>query len=224
MGIFSRLTDIVNSNINSLLDRAEDPEKLIRLIIQEMEDTLVEVRSGTVRTIAEKKEVERRIAEVERERDDWQRKAEFALSKDREDLARGALVAKARLVEEHETLTRQLRQIEDALAKSGEDIARLQQKLNDAKAREKSLVARHKTAAQRLKVRSQIYDERVTDAFARFEQIERSLDEMEGKVESYDIGRPRTLGDEFAELQADGHVEQELADLKARLHNQKTAG
>ncbi|HEV7368329.1 phage shock protein PspA [Arenibaculum sp.] len=224
MGIFSRLTDIVNSNLNSLLDRAEDPEKLIRLIIQEMEDTLVEVRSGTVKTIAEKKEIERRIAEVERERDDWQRKAEFALSKDRDDLARGALVAKARLVEQHETLTRQLRQIEDALAKSGEDIARLQQKLNDARTREKSLVARHKSAAQRLKVRSQIYDERITDAFARFEQIERSLDEMEGRVESYDIGRPRTLDDEFAELRNDGRVEQELEELKARMHNQKTAG
>jgi phage shock protein A len=224
MGIFSRLTDIINSNINALLDRAEDPEKLIRLIIQEMEDTLVEVRSGTVKTIAEKKEIERRIAEVERERDDWQRKAEFALSKDREDLARGALVAKARLVEQFEVLTRQLHQIEDALAKSGEDIARLQQKLNDAKAREKALVARHKTAAQRLRMRSQIYDERITDAFARFEQIERSLDEMEGRVESYDIGRPRTLGDEFAELQADSQVEQELADLKARLHNRKTTG
>lgn len=224
MGIFSRLTDIVNSNINSLLDRAEDPEKLIRLIIQEMEDTLVEVRSGTVKTIAEKKEIERRIAEVERERDDWQRKAEFALSKDRDDLARGALVAKARLVEQHEALTRQLRQIEDALAKSGEDIARLQQKLNDARTREKSLVARHKSAAQRLKVRSQIYDERITDAFARFEQIERSLDEMEGRVESYDIGRPRTLDDEFAELRNDGRVEQELEELKARMHNQKTAG
>lgn len=224
MGIFSRLTDIVNSNINSLLDRAEDPEKLIRLIIQEMEDTLVEVRSGTVKTIAEKKELERRIAEVERERDDWQRKAEFALSKGRDDLARGALVAKSRLVEQHETLVRQFRQLDDALAKSGEDIARLQQKLNDAKAREKSLVARHKSASQRLKVRSQIYDERITDAFARFEQVERSLDELEGKVESYDIGRPRTLGDEFAELESDGRVEQELEELKVRMHNQKATG
>jgi phage shock protein A len=223
MGIFSRLSDIINSNINSLLDRAEDPEKLIRLIIQEMEDTLVEVRSGTVRTIAERKELERRLAELARERDNWQTKAEFALSKGRDDLARGALVAKSKLVEQHEALSRQLAQVEDALAKGSEDIARLQAKLNDAKAREKALVARHKTASQRLKVRAQLYDDRITDAFARFEQVERTLDEMEGKVEAYDIGRARTLSDEFSELEGDGRVEQELADLKERMHNQKTA-
>jgi phage shock protein A len=222
MGIFSRLSDIINSNINSLLDRAEDPEKLIRLIIQEMEDTLVEVRSGTVRTIAERKELERRLAETARERDNWQAKAEFALSKGRDDLARGALVAKSKLAEQHEALSRQLSQVEDALAKGGEDIARLQAKLNDAKAREKALVARHKTASQRLKVRAQLYDDRITDAFARFEQVERTLDEMEGKVEAYDIGRARTLSDEFSELEGDGRVEQELADLKERMHNQKT--
>ena len=224
MGIFSRLTDIVNSNINSLLDRAEDPEKLIRLIVQEMEDTLVEVRSGAVRTIAEKKEIERRLSGLVRERDEWQRKAEFALSMGREDLARGALVAKAQLTEQHEALTRQLAQIEEALAKGNEDIARLQAKLNDAKAREKALVTRHKSASQRLKVRAQLYDERITDAFGRFEQVERALDEMEGKVEAYDLGRARTLSDEFGELEADGRVEEELTELKARMHNQKTAG
>src|SRR6266403_307867 len=99
MGIFSRLTDIVNSNINSILDRAQDPEKIIRLIIQEMEDTLVEVRSGAVRTIAEKKESERRLEGLRREHDDWQRRAEFAITKGREDLAKGALLAKARIAE-----------------------------------------------------------------------------------------------------------------------------
>ena len=94
MGIFSRLTDIVNSNINSILDRAQDPEKIIRLIIQEMEDTLVEVRSGAVRTIAEKKELERRLETLRQERQDWERRAEFAITKGREDLAKGALLAR----------------------------------------------------------------------------------------------------------------------------------
>src|SRR5260370_2282415 len=97
MGIFSRLTDIVNSNINAILDRAQDPEKIIRLIIQEMEDTLVEVRSGAVRTIAEKKEIERRLEGMRREHDDWQRRAEFAITKGREDLAKGALLATPRI-------------------------------------------------------------------------------------------------------------------------------
>jgi len=224
MGIFSRLTDIINSNINSLLDRAEDPEKLIRLIIQEMEDTLVEVRSSTVKTIAEKKEIERRMAEVTRERDEWQRKAELALARDRDDLAKGALVAKARLQEQLDSLTRQHAVIEEALAKSSEDIARLQAKLADAKSREKALVARHKAASDRLKVRAKLHDERITDAFARFEQVERALDEIEGRVEAYDIGRKKSLGEEFADFEAESKVEQELAELKKRLHNQRNAG
>ena len=224
MGIFSRLTDIINSNINSLLDRAEDPEKLIRLIIQEMEDTLVEVRSSTVKTIAEKKEIERRMAEVTRERDEWQRKAELALARDRDDLAKGALVAKSRLQEQLDSLTRQHAVIEEALAKSSEDIARLQAKLADAKSREKALVARHKAASDRLKVRAKLHDERITDAFARFEQVERALDEIEGRVEAYDIGRKKSLGEEFADFEAESKVEQELAELKKRLHNQRNAG
>src|SRR5271166_432807 len=96
MGIFSRISDIINSNINAILDRAQDPEKIIRLIIQEMEDTLVEVRSSAVKTIAEKRELERKVAALTQERDDWQNKAELALTKDREDLAKGALQIRAR--------------------------------------------------------------------------------------------------------------------------------
>src|ERR1700736_4671570 len=129
MGIFSRLTDIVNSNINAILDRAQDPEEIIRLIIQEMEDTLVEVRSGAVRTIAEKKESERRLEGMRREHDDWQRRAEFAITKGREDLAKGALLAKARIAESLKLQERQVEQIGAALAKQNEDIGKLQTKL-----------------------------------------------------------------------------------------------
>src|SRR5579864_3326685 len=168
MGIFSRLADIVNSNINAILDRAEDPEKIIRLIIQEMEDTLVEVRSGAVRTIAERKELERRIETQRQEHRDWERRAEFAITKGREDLAKGALLAKARLSQSIETLERQLKQMEDALEKQNQDIGKLQAKLADAKAREKVIVARQKSASGRLKIRAKLYDERITDAFARF--------------------------------------------------------
>src|SRR5258707_14886850 len=150
MSIFSRLTDIVNSNINSILDRSQDPEKIIRLIIQEMEDTLVEVRSGAVRTIAERKELERKIETLRRERDEWERRAEFAVTKGREDLAKGALLAKARCGQSIEALERQLAQIADALAKQNEDIGKLQAKLADAKSRETALAARQKSAAGRL--------------------------------------------------------------------------
>ncbi|MBB3263169.1 phage shock protein A [Azospirillum sp. OGB3] len=217
MSIFSRLTDIVQSNLNSLLDRAEDPEKLIRLIIQEMEDTLVEVRSSTVKIIAERKEIERRIADLHRERDSWDRKAETALTHDREDLAKQALMAKSRAAEEADVLTAQLAQVEEALSKSNEDIGRLQAKLTDAKNREKALVARTKTAANRVRVRSTLHDERINDAFSRFEQVERNLDELEGRVEAYDVGRTKTLTEEIAELEADKKVQDELAALKARV-------
>jgi phage shock protein A len=221
MGIFSRLTDIVNSNLNSILDRAEDPEKLIRLVIQEMEDTLVEVRSSTVRTIAERKEIERKLSQLGREMEEWQRKAELALSRDRDDLAKGALVAKSKIAEQIDALQHQLTHIEEALAKSSEDIGRLQEKLTDAKKREKAIVLRHKSAASRLKVNTQIHDDRINDAFARFEQVERNLDELEGRAESLDIGRRKTLAEEFSDFEASTKVEQELADLKARMHNSK---
>ncbi len=221
MGIFSRLTDIINSNLNSILDRAEDPEKLIRLVIQEMEDTLVEVRSSTVRTIAERKEIERKLNQLNRDLEEWQRKAELALSRDRDDLAKGALVAKSKIAEQIDVLEHQLVHIEEALAKSSEDISRLQEKLTDAKKREKAIVLRHKSAASRLKVNTQIHDDRINDAFARFEQVERNLDELEGRAESMDIGRKRTLAEEFSDFEASTKVEQELADLKARMHNSK---
>ena len=219
MGIFSRLADIVNSNINAILDRAEDPEKIIRLIIQEMEDTLVEVRSSAVRTIAERKEIDRRVAQLEHEQEEWQRRAELALTKGRDDLAKGALLAKARVVAALETLEKQHQQIEDALHKQNEDIAKLQAKLADAKAREKTIVARQKSAATRLKVKTRLYDERITDAFGRFEQVERALDEMEGKVEALDLGRKPTLAEELDGLEAETGVEDELKALKERLGN-----
>ena len=220
MTIFSRLSDIINANLNALLDRAEDPAKLIRLVIQEMEDTLVEVRSGAVRVIAERKELERRIAALAAERDEWARKAEFALTRDREDLARGALTAKAQLVRQLADAQLQLTHIVQGLEAQNADLAKLQAKLADAKSREKILANRHNTAAAQLKLRGKLHDVRVTDAFSKFERIELALDEMEGKVEAYDLGhngQGKTLADEFADLEADQAVTDELAALKAIL-------
>jgi phage shock protein A len=217
MGVFSRISDIVNSNLNAILDRAEDPEKIIRMIIQEMEDTLVEVRSSAVKTIAEKKELERKIATLSQERDDWQAKAELALAKDREDLAKGALQVKSRLVQDLVVLEKQRGQIDEGLAKQSEDVVKLQQKLADAKTREAQMVARHQTATARLKIRTTLYDSRVNDAFTRFEQVERALDELEGRVDVYDIARPKSVADEIAELEASHQIDSELAELKAKL-------
>ena len=219
MGIFSRLADIVNSNIKAILDRAEDPEKIIRLIVQEMEDTLVEVRTAAVRTIAERKELERRVDALRREQAEWQRRAEFAVTRGREDLAKGALIAKTRVGEALAREEEQLAQLAQMLDKENEDIAKLQAKLADAKAREKVLTQRHKSAASRIKLRTRLYDERITDAFARFEQVERALDEIEGRVEAFDLGREKTLAGELAWIEAESGIEEELKALKERLGN-----
>lgn len=224
MSIFSRLTDIVQSNLNALLDRAEDPEKMIRLIIQEMEDTLVEVRSSTVKIIAEKKEIERRVADLRRESENWDRKAEIALTRDREDLAKGALIERSKLADQADQLEVQHKAVEEALTKANDDIGRLQAKLIDAKNREKALVARQKSAANRVKVRNTLNDERINEALSRFEQVEKNLDELEGRVESYDLGRKKSLSEEIAELEANHKVEEDLAALRARIAARKGGG
>jgi phage shock protein A len=223
MGIFSRLADIVNSNLNALLASAEDPEKIIRLIIQEMEDTLVEVRSSAVRSIAERRELERRADSLRREEQDWEQKAELALTRGREDLARGALLARTHRAQARASVEQQIAVLVSALSQQNEDIAKLQTKLADAKSREQSLAARRTSAGNRLKVREKLHDDRINDAFFRFEAAERQLDQMEGRVESYDLGRVTgrgpSLEDELAGLAADATVNDELEALKARLGN-----
>ncbi|HET8728505.1 MAG TPA: phage shock protein PspA [Alphaproteobacteria bacterium] len=223
MGVFSRLSDIVNSNLNAMLARAEDPEKIVRLIIQEMEDTLVEVRSAAAKSIAEKKEINRRIEQLEAASVEWQRKAELAIEKDREDLAKGALIAKAKAGETIELLRRELVTIEEALAKTDDDMGKLQAKLTEAKNKQKALSIRRKTATDRIRIRTQLHDGRIEDALSRYAAVERKIDDLEGRVESYDLGRkgPKSLDEEFADLEAEASVSQELAELKARLSARK---
>ena len=222
LSIFSRLSDIVNSNINAIVAGAEDPRKIIRLIIQEMEDTLVEVRSSAVQTIAERKEIERRIATLSRDEAEWERKAELALTHGRDDLARGALQARTHLTRTREGLDAQHKQIVAGLSQQNDDIAKLQAKLAEAKSREQALLTRASIATSRVKLRERIYDDRIGNAFGRFEQIERNLDALEGRAESYDLGR-RTLEQEIEGLEADTAVETELAALRARLRQRKPA-
>ncbi len=217
MGIFSRFTDIINSNINALLDKAEDPQKLIRLIIQEMEDTLVDVRSNAARTIADKKQIERRIINVTHESAEWQRKAELAVSKGRDDLARAALIEVAELQRVSELLKRELEVLDEQIMKLDQDIATLKDKLVDAKSRQKAMLVRNNTLSSQLRVRDKVSDSRVEDTFSRFEHFERKLDDLEAEVESYDLGHKRSLKDQFADLEADEQIEQDLADLKARM-------
>jgi phage shock protein A len=217
MGIFTRFSDIVNSNINAILDKAEDPEKIVRLMIQEMEDTLVEVRSAAARSIADKKDLNRKLGTLEAELDDWEDKAELAIRKGREDLAKAALVEKSRAAAAAETLKRDYAAVDDGLAKLNEDIARLEAKLEDAKARQKALLARHKTASSRLAARKRIHDYKIDDAMVRFEQYTRRIDDVEGRIEAYDLGLPKDLNHEFASLEAEESVQKELDELKQRV-------
>lgn len=224
MGIFSRLADIVNSNVNNLLDRAEDPEKMIRLIIQEMEDTLVEVRTTAARTIAERKEIERTVERYRDTQAEWQRKAEVALRKDREDLSKAALMEKAKLAKATEDMEKELAALDHVLAQGEADITKLAAKLKEAKAKQQTIQARHDTASSRLKVRRRLHDGRVDDAFARFEMVEKRLDAAEGAVEAFDLGASKTLIEEIADLEAESAIEDELAALKARLGKERGAG
>ncbi len=217
MGIFTRFSDIVNSNINAILDKAEDPEKIVRLMIQEMEDTLVEVRSAAARSIADKKDLNRKLEALEREQGEWDSKAELALRKDREDLAKAALIEKSRVAAAQDTLKQDYIAVDDGLAKLNDDIARLEAKLEDAKARQKALLARHKTANGRLAARKKIHDYKIDDAMIRFEQYTRRIDDVESRIEAYDLGLPKDLNHQFASLEAEESVQQELEALKRRV-------
>ncbi|MCJ8320216.1 MAG: phage shock protein PspA [Colwellia sp.] len=220
MGVFSRFTDIINSNINSILDKAEDPEKMVRLIIQEMEDTLVEVRSTSAKTLADKKEITRQAARYQADAQQWQEKAELALSKGRDDLARAALIEKGKCTESSTALTDELAHVDEHIAKLQEEISQLQDKLVDAKARKKAIVMREKTVSSRLKIRQKIDSDRVNDALSRFDSYERKVDDLEGQVESFDMGK-KSLADEIADLEAQEGIDDELAKLKAKM-NKKT--
>lgn len=222
MGIFSRFTDIVNSNINSLLDKAEDPEKMVRLIIQEMEDTLVEVRSTSAKTIASKKDITQQIAKLDAEAEDWESKAALALGKEREDLARAALQEKQKAEQTAETLRSELAIVEEQISKLQDEIGQLQEKLADAKSRQKTILMRQKTVSSRLEVKRTLDSGKVDAAMERFGQFERKIDDLESQVEAYDLGK-KTLSDEFAELEADDKVTDELEALKAKLNKKSSA-
>ncbi|MFC3050344.1 phage shock protein PspA [Kordiimonas pumila] len=216
MGVFSRLTDIINSNINAILDRAEDPEKIIRMVIQEMEDTLVEVRSTAAKSIADQKDLERRLSKIVKAQSDWEAKAELAISKGRDDLAKGALIEKSKVAEMAAQLQEELYLLAEALKRSEEDVIKLDAKLREARAKKVVMQARHKTASAQVRVKRNLYDNRIQDAFDRFDKVDSRLDRMEAEAEVYDLGRGQTLAEEIVGLEAGEEIEKELAALKAK--------
>jgi phage shock protein A len=222
MRIFSRTRDIVASNVADLLDKAEDPPKMIRLAILEMEETLVEVRAAAARTIADQKEMRRQIIRLEGLQESWTEKVEFALGKGREDLARAALVEKHKVCDLADGLKAEIEVLDDALRASEADIAKLQGKLREARTRQKAIQSRLESANQRARMREVYAGPRVDEAFSRFDVLERHADLAEGRADALALGvPPKSLEEEIAELRNQEKVEAELEALKARLN---TAG
>ena len=217
MSIFSRLTDIVDANINSLLEKAEDPEKIIRLMVQEMEDTLVEIRSAAAKCIADRKEQRRYADFLHREQQEWGNRAELAVRQGREDLARAALAEKQALADESEKTEHETQLLDQQLEKFNSDITQLQGKLSDAKTRQRSIVIRHKTASSQLAARKHIHDDKIDEMLFKFEDAERRIDRVEAQGESQDIGRRKGLADEIAGLEDDDRVEDALEALKSKV-------
>jgi phage shock protein A len=217
LGIFSRTRDIIAANVTDLLDKAEDPAKMIRMIIMEMEETLVEVRASAARSIADQKEMRRQIAKLEKLQENWTEKAELALSKDREDLAKAALVEKQKAADMADQLRVEIQVLDDALRASEEDITKLQAKLREARARQNAIVSRLESAHNRARMREMYAGPKVDEAFSRFDHLERRVDFAEGRADALALGAPpKTLEEEIAELRNSEKVEAELEALKAK--------
>jgi phage shock protein A len=222
MGIFSRFSDIINANLNSLLDKAEDPEKIVRLMIQEMEDALVEVRSHAAKAIAERKERERFLHQIDQQAMDWQARAELAIRKGRDDLARGALIENAQLAERRVSVEREVQLITEQVTKLNDDIGSLQAKLADAKNRQRAILLKSRHADATLKVRGHTHSSKLDQMLERFEYAERRIDRIEAEAESLDLGRGRTIAQQIAELESEDKISAELEALKSRLAKSNT--
>ncbi|MEX2469565.1 MAG: phage shock protein PspA [Pseudohongiellaceae bacterium] len=217
MSIFSRLSDIINSNISALLDKAENPEKMIRMVIQEMEETLVEVRSGTAKVIADKKTLSRRLEQLKKQADDWEKKAELALSKGREDLAKAALMEKSTINASIDITEKDLGKLDETLDKLSSEIEQLQAKLNDARARQKTIVMRSNATQSRLHVNRHLHSYAIDNAMDKFEYYEKKIDLMEGQMDSAHIEQSG-LQSEFEELEKQESIDKELEALKSKLN------
>ncbi len=220
MGIFNRARDIFAANFNDMLDQADDPSKMIRMIIMEMEETLVEVRASAARTIADQKEMHRHAVKLDKLQGDWSEKAQLALSKDREDLARAALVEKKKAGDMSGQLKEEIAVLDDALRAYEQDIQKLQGRLREARSRQSSIAARLESAENRVKLRSLMTNERVDDALTRFDQLERRVDYAEGRADALKISdgsdKP-SLADEISALGGQDAIDDELAEMKKLL-------
>lgn len=214
MGLFSRFTDIVNANLNSMLDKAEQPEKMIRMIIGEMEETLVEVRATAAKNIAEQKSQSRQIQSAQASIEHWHEKAGLALNKNREDLAKSALAQKHKYQEELSQKTKESEQLTEILTAVQDDAMRLQEKLTEAKRRQEALLLRQESAEVRLKIREKAVVYNIDQAMSKFERYQEKIDRIEAQVEAYDITENKDLSVQIDQLAKNESIEEELAAMK----------
>ncbi len=217
MSVFKRFSDVLNSNVNAMLDKAENPEKLVRMIISEMENTLLNVRTESAKTIADKKEMERQIKNFEADIESWQKRAELALDKGREDLAKQALQEKHQIEQAIEAQSKEFAALEVAIERLDHDIAKLQSKLNEAIARRKAIVARHDTVKATIHMRKRIDNKNIDEALNRFDRFEKRMDELEAEVEAMDLGRNVSLSQQIDSLQDEEELDKELEALKVKM-------
>ena len=218
MSIFSRTRDIIAANVIDLVNRSDDPAKTIRVVILEMEETLVEVRASAARSIADQKEKKRQLAQLAALQDSWTERAELALSKGRDDLARGALMEKEKLAELAEEIGEEIAEIEQTLRASEADIFKLQAKLREARSRQSAIATRLESAENRVRMREMYAGSRVEEAFAQFDLLERHADYAEGQADALLLAAPpKSLEEEIAELKVAERVDAELAAMKAAL-------
>ena len=218
MGIFSRTRDIIAANFSDLLERAEDPSKMIRMIILEMEETLVETRASAARSIADQKEMQRHVDRLHRLQADWADKAQLALSKSREDLARAALIEKKKAADMADQLRKEIGILAESLHAYEVDIDKLQTRLREARSRQSAIAARLESAENRVRLKQLMTSERVDEALARFDQLERRVDDAEGRADALDLAGPKpTLAYEIAALAAEDRIDEELAAMKRAL-------
>lgn len=217
--MFSRINDIVQANINAMLDKAEDPEKIIRLIIQEMEETLVEVRTDAARYIAQQKTLARQIDATSKHINGWQDKAQLAMDNDKESLAKAALIEKQKYVAKLTSLEEQQAHLTESIEKIQADTGRLNSKLAEAKAKQKTLVQRKNSAQTRLKVKQADHESKIDDAMMRFENYEQRIDYLEAQVDAYDLTKSddaTSLQAQFDAMEANEVIEKELEALKKK--------
>ena len=222
MALIDRIEDLIKSEINAFLDKAEDPQKMTAQIESELQDALAECRSTAAQIIAEQKGLSRQNDDFVKGIERWQQQAELAVSKGRDDLAKSALIEKQKLVDAQEENQKQAAQLEDALQKLNEDAARLSNKITEVKAKQQQFFRAQNSAVARLKVRSTLNSEEVQNVCARFSQLEQKVERIEAQVESYDIGK-NDVYQEFKQMEQDEKLSEELAALKQKVSGKQAS-